>query len=88
MSDHADEILTRLRRLETAIAEQTRAFDRLSGNLEVRCPNNEQRIKDLEQQQQIGGRRNGWIDPKFWTTAIIALGALATAIAAIMGARP
>lgn len=81
----SENIAERLTRVEHAITEQTRAFDRLSGRLEIRCPANEDRIKDLEEQQQTNGRRNGWIDPKFWTTAIIALGALAAAIAAIVG---
>ena len=81
------EILDRMDRMEQALGEQTRAFDRLAGGLEVRCPNNERRLGDLERKCRNGNgsSRSTWIDPKFLTVALMAIAALATAIAAIYG---
>jgi len=86
MSEQIEKLIQSHEELKEALQAQALEFAQLTGELRQRCPNNERRIEQLERNRN-SSRRNGWIDPKFWTTAIIALGALATAIAAIVGGR-
>ncbi len=85
MSDRIDHLVQSHEQLRAAVERQSIEFAKLTAALGERCPANERRIAELEKRQRNGGRGSGWSDPRFWTTAIIAVGALIAAIKALAG---
>lgn len=86
------QVLGRLDKIEAGLA--TLGKDLAVHAASLRCPEHaaqiselRDKVDDLRKRNSNPGIRSGWGDPKFWTTAIIALGALAAAIAAIVGAK-
>ncbi len=87
----SDEIRALAAEIHELSVEQRKTHDavlELRAGLRQRCPNNERRIGEVEKKVRNGnGGSRSWADPKFLTTALIAVAALATAIAAIYGAH-
>ena len=81
MSDIKD-ILDRMERMEGALGEQTRAFDRLAGGLDVRCPSNERRLGEVERRLQNGNGGAG-ISRRALLAALAAITVLAGALATV-----
>jgi len=97
MTEFETQILRRLDRIDDQINAQRLDLGALISALGERCPDHQRQLSQLGDALDNLRRRppngpNGklpiaWSDPRFWTTAIIGLAALATAIAAITGAR-
>jgi len=76
-----------LRQLREDVSAIREIVIRLEATLGERCPEHDRRLAALERNCRNGGGGNGWRDPKVFGILAVALTALATAIAAIVGVR-
>jgi hypothetical protein len=95
--DRTDEIITRLEALERSntsmgrdFVDLAKALSGLTGALGERCADHQRQLDDQKRCLEGLKKRDGgssWLDPKNITIMFIAIGAIATAIAAIFGVK-
>ena len=81
MMDRIDELVRSHEHLRAAVQDQAVVLARIETELTMGGTERDRRLAVLERKCRNGG----WADPRFWTTAIIAVGALIAAIKLMWG---